>query len=211
VIADPPPPDRHCSACGRGHYVAVRFCPFCGAGQEPERAGRDDLPPPAGIAASPVPMVSFHLEPAPMPPAAEAPREPETAPDPTPPSAPPPRAPAAPSTRRPRRTFRRRQIVPALLAVGGLSWLALSRREALPAPVRIEVGSGWTSVTLAPFRGAPLLRITGDSAFSLRIDGDKVERVAPGRGATIRTHALRSLDLRAGRGPVVVTLTPRDE
>ena len=102
-----------------------------------------------------------------------------------------------------------RRIVLALAAIGGLAALALARRDSAPAPMRIEVGSGWTSVTLAPFRTTALLRLTGEGAFSLRMDGERVVRVAPGSGATVRPRSLRSLDVRAGRGPIVITLTPR--
>jgi len=97
----------------------------------------------------------------------------------------------------------------ALMTVGALAWLALGKRTALPAPVRIAVQSGWTVVALASFQGASALRITGDGVFSLRIDGRRVVRVAPGRGATVRMKTLRSLDVRSVHGRAVVTVTPR--
>lgn len=93
--------------------------------------------------------------------------------------------------------------------IAGLAALALARRDALPAPARIAAGLGWTAVALGPFQGAPLLRLTGDGPFSLRLDGERVLRVAPGNGATVRLRTLRGLELRAGRGSVTVTLTPR--
>ncbi|WP_457104023.1 hypothetical protein [Methylobacterium sp. P5_C11] len=97
------------------------------------------------------------------------------------------------------------------MTVGALAWLAMGRRAHLHGPVRITVQSGWTPVALASFRGATRLRVTGDAAFSLRIDGERVMRVAPGRGATVRLKALRSLDVRAAQARAVVTLTPWPE
>ncbi|APT29536.1 hypothetical protein MCBMB27_00245 [Methylobacterium phyllosphaerae] len=106
---------------------------------------------------------------------------------------------------------RPRRVVLALFTIGALAWLAQGRRTGRPAPVRITAQAGWTPVTLAPFRGARLLRVTGETAFSLRIDGERIVRVAPDRGATVRMKALRSLDVRAAQGRTVVTLTPRPE
>ncbi|MDP4002644.1 hypothetical protein [Methylobacterium sp. NEAU K] len=99
----------------------------------------------------------------------------------------------------------------ALAVIAGLAVLALARRDVVPAPTRIEVGSAWTPVPLKSFRQTPLLRLTGDGAFSLRLDGDRVQRIAQASGATVRPKALRSLELRVGRGSVTVTLTPRGE
>lgn len=79
----------------------------------------------------------------------------------------------------------------------------------MPAPARIAAGPAWTAVALGPFQGATLLRLTGDGPFSLRLDGERVLRVAPGGGATLRLRTLHGLELRTGRGPVTVTLTPR--
>ncbi|MDP4025913.1 hypothetical protein Q8W71_25095 [Methylobacterium sp. NEAU 140] len=98
----------------------------------------------------------------------------------------------------------------AILAIAGLAWLA-ARRETLPPPGRVTIGPGWTAVTLAPYRAAPRLWITADVPFSLRIDGDRVTRAVPGAGAVLRPRALRSLELRSGRGQATVTLTPRAE
>ena len=99
----------------------------------------------------------------------------------------------------------------AAIAVAGLSALALGRRDGMPAPGRITAGPAWSAVALGPFRAAPLLRLTGDGPFSLRLDGERVLRVAPGSGASLRLKTLRGLELRAGRGSVSVTLTPRGE
>lgn len=211
----PPPPSR-CPACGAGHHVAVRFCPFCGAAQEPP-AVRPEPPRPA---ARTEPATAYlHLD-APLPrPAA---RPPSAAPSPIPTVPPPPRLepPRAPPREAPRplqrwrlaptrRRFGLRSLLLALLAIAGLAALALAQRDALPAPARIDIGPAWTAVALGPFRGAPLLRLTGDGPFSLRLDGERVLRVAPGGGATLRLRSLSGLELRTGRGSVTVTLTPR--
>ena len=99
----------------------------------------------------------------------------------------------------------------ALAAIVGLTALALTRHDVVPAPTRIEIGPAWTVVALKPFRTASLLRLTADGAFSLRLDGGQVQHITPSSGATVRPKAVRSLELRAGRGPVTVTLTPRGE
>ena len=73
------------------------------------------------------------------------------------------------------------------------------------------MGPAWAAVALAQFRGVPLLRLTGDGPFIVRLDGDRILRVAPGGGATVRVKTLRGLELRSGRGSATVTLTPRRE
>ena len=150
-------------------------------------------PRPRVAASAPIPAV-------PLPPRPEAPR------------ATPREAPGPPQRWRlppHRRRFGLRSALLALLAIAGLAALVPARRDALPAPARIAAGPAWTAVALAPFRGAPSLRFTGDGPFSLRLDGGRVLRVAPGDGATLRLRTLRGLELRTGRGPVTVTVTPR--
>ncbi|MFD0933932.1 hypothetical protein ACFQ12_01845, partial [Methylobacterium trifolii] len=58
-----PSPPRHCTACGRGHYAAVAFCPFCG-GAQPSAARNG---PETEATATPAPPfapepLTFHLE-----------------------------------------------------------------------------------------------------------------------------------------------------
>ncbi|MCJ2096194.1 hypothetical protein MKK67_27390 [Methylobacterium sp. J-072] len=124
---------------------------------------------------------------------------------------PPPIPSVHPNPRRRKRLVRLRQAVLALAAIVGLAALALARRDVVPAPTRIEVGPAWTAVALKSFRNVTSLRITAEGVVSLRIDGERVQRVSPSSGATVRPKTLRSLELRAGRGPVTVTLTPRGE
>jgi len=142
----------------------------------------------------------------PEPPAAEPP--PAAAPDPAPPR---PIPSARPDPPRRKGRVRLRQVVLALGAIVGLAALALARRDVVPAPIRIEVGAAWTPVALKSFRNVAALRITAEGVVSLRLDGERVQRISPSSGATLRPRTLRSLELRAGRGPVTVTLTPRGE
>ncbi|MGU3667130.1 hypothetical protein ACLBX9_23315 [Methylobacterium sp. A49B] len=92
--------------------------------------------------------------------------------------------------------------------VAALATLAPERQTGAPTPLRIAVGPAWTAVSLAPVRAAPQLHVSGDGAFSLRIDGTRVVRVAPDEGITVGTSYLRSLELRATR-PTIVTLAPQ--
>lgn len=207
-----PGPDHRCPACGGGHYVAVRFCPFCGAAQaRPEPSPEVSRP---AAPAEPAPAV-LHPDVAPTTPAPPTP-VPVPAPPPVPGSNPAKAEPPPPSPwkrLRPPRVGRSRlrTAVLAGIAIAGLTALALGRRDRLPAPARIVAGPAWSAVALGPFRGAPLLRLTGDGPFSLRLDGERVLRVAPASGASLRLKTLRGLELRAGRGSVSVTLTPRRE
>ena len=146
--------------------------------------------------------------PPPEPPPEDPPAPPPAEPEPAPPK------PVWTMRRPPRRRgrlVRLRQAVLALAAIVGLAALALARRDVVPAPTRVEVGPAWTAVALKSFRNVALLRLTADGAFSLRLDGERVQRVSPSSGATVRPKALRSLELRSGRGPITVTLTPRGE
>ncbi|WP_419829530.1 hypothetical protein [Methylobacterium sp.] len=208
MTADLPTAPARCSACDRGLYVPVRFCPFCGAEQRRPKAQSpippSPPPPPPPPAVHEAPLAKIPPEPAPPEESSQPPAKPDPAP-----SKPVWTVRRAP--RRPGRLVRLRQVVLALAAIIGLAALALARRDVVPAPTRIEVGSAWTSVALKSFRAVPLLRLTADGAFSLRLDGERVQRVSPTSGATVRPKTLRSLELRAGRGPITVTLTPRGE
>jgi hypothetical protein len=200
VIPDLPLPDRHCGACGRGHFVPVPFCPFCGSRQD---ILQREIPPGAP------PAVSLDRDARSDPAATPSPAETALS------DRPQPGEPDAPSSDRalrrpspPRWSLRLRQTLWAALMVGALAYIAPERQEGAPAPLRIAIGPAWTSVALAPFRNAPQLRLSGDGAFSLRIDGGRVVRVVPGEGITVGTSYLRSLELRAAR-PAMITLTPQ--
>ena len=99
-----------------------------------------------------------------------------------------------------------------ILLVVALTCLAPAQQDGSPppAPMRLRIGTAWTQVAPAPLRSAPAMHLTGDGAFSLRIDGERVVRVAPGEGITVGTTLLRRLELRAGH-PTIVTLTPQGE
>ncbi|MCJ2055476.1 hypothetical protein MKL09_02800 [Methylobacterium sp. J-048] len=208
MIPGIPTAPLRCTECDRGHYVAVRFCPFCGAAQVRPKAEPPAPPPPPPDVHEPPPV---DTPPEPTPPSA-----PPTAAPPPPPAEPDPVPPGAvwtvsPVPRRRKSSVRPRQVVLALAAIGALAGLALARREVIPAPTRIEVGPAWTAVALKSFRNATSLRITAEGVISLRLDGERVQRVSPSSGATVRPKTLRSLELRSGRGAVTVTLTPRAE
>ncbi|MCJ2143640.1 hypothetical protein [Methylobacterium sp. E-066] len=204
-----PTAPQRCTACDRGHYVPVRFCPFCGAEQMRPKV-EPPAPPPPPPPPPPSPMAQ---EAAPAGPVAAPMPPPEPPVEEPPPAAahPPPIPSVHPNPRRRKRLVRLRQAVLALAAIVGLAALALARRDVVPAPTRIEVGPAWTAVALKSFRNVASLRITAEGVVSLRIDGERVQRVSPSSGATVRPKTLRSLELRAGRGSVTVTLTPRGE
>lgn len=144
------------------------------------------MPGPATRAPSPIPQV-----------VAEAPR--------------PAPKPFAPSRPRPdRRRFRVRHAVLAILIIAALAFFA-SRRGPPPAPLRIAVGPAWTLVDLSALRASRLVRLSADAPFTLRLDGERMMRVAPGGSTLIRPGTLRELALRSGRGQVTVVLAPRDE
>lgn len=203
-----------CTACNGGHYVPVRFCPFCGSEQARLKVEPPAPPPPAlpTPPPPPPPHPPVDIPSEPTPPAEAAPKEtpplPPAEPDPAPPR---PIWTKRPPARRRGRLVRLRQAALALVAIIGLAALALTRRDVVPAPTRIAVGPEWTAVALRSFRTVSLLRLTADGAFSLRLDGERVQRVSPSSGATVRPKTLKSLELRAGRGPITVTLTPRGE
>lgn len=204
MATSPSFPVRHCDACGRGHYVAVPFCPFCGSGQDVRQPARTG-PPPAPPASRPDPAPAAYVSP-PAPPLAEPkPHRPRPAARPLPARIPPGRTAA-------RARRRIRHIVLTVLIVGALTCPVPQWRDGSPPHVlaRLRIGAAWTSVAQAALHSAPALRLSGDGAFSLRIDGERVVRVAPGEGITVGTALLRSLELRAGR-PTIVTLTPQPE
>ena len=202
MAANAPLPDRHCDACGRGHPVAVPFCPYCGfqqlRGAHPPRDASNDAAPVVGPAPKPAPSHPIRDELA-GPPL----RRPQPAPRRTPSPA---RAAAAPASRR--QSVRFQHAVAAILVIAGLTCLALELPDRAPRPMRLGIGPAWSAVPLTPFRATPLVRVRGDTAFSLRVDGQRVVRVAPGDGVVIGTTLLRSLELRAEH-PVTVTLIPQ--
>lgn len=99
-------------------------------------------------------------------------------------------------------------MVAAILFIAGLTGLASEPPDHTPRPMRLGIGPAWTAVALASLRAVPLVRVRADTAFSLRVDGQRVVRVAPGEGLVIGTTLLRSLEMRAEH-PVTVTLIPQ--
>jgi pyruvate/2-oxoglutarate dehydrogenase complex dihydrolipoamide acyltransferase (E2) component len=200
VAANPLAPDWSCGTCGQSHLVPVPYCPFCGSAQEARIALRQ------AATATPEPVDFDRTAAPPQAPAQTQVAKAEPA-RPVPQRAPPPtrRAHASPPRRK---KLRLHHVVVAALLIEILPRPASRHRDVPPPPpARLTVGPAWTPVALPRFRGAPLWRITGDTAFSLRVDGERVLRVAQGEGLTVGTRMLRSLELRAPR-PSAVTLTP---
>lgn len=187
--------------------MPVPYCPFCGSAQASRIAPWQEAAPVIS------PTAGFDRAAAPSPVPTPAPNENRVAtaeprrPWPVARQAPPRRRPARPSPPR-CRTVRLRDIVLAALLIETLLRLASGQGTAqLPPPARLTVGTAWTPVALPRFRSAPLWRLTGDTAFSLRVDGERVLRVGQGEGISVGTRMLRSLELRAPR-PSAVTLVP---
>lgn len=176
----------------------MRFCPFCGTAQATEAPARPDPVPPAG------PLL-FHLEPetAPRPePVQPAAAAPPAAPTPLPRVATPPHP-----TRR-RRIGRNRAAL-ALLALAALGAGVVAERagKAPPASPRLSLAAGpaWTAIPLDRFRGQPFVRLSAESPFAVRLDGERVTRVT--RSLRLTLAPLRRLEVRAPRGTVAVAVS----
>ncbi|MFD0938816.1 hypothetical protein [Methylobacterium trifolii] len=87
----------------------------------------------------------------------------------------------------------------------------MAQRPRSPAPVTVTVGPAWTGIALDGFKSVPSLRLSAEAPFSLRLDGERVQRVAPGATGLVRLRALRGLELRSARGRIPILLTPLGE
>ena len=212
----------------------MRFCPFCGTVQAipaapaaPETAAGSAADAGPEASAAPLrpelPALHFRLEPGQPeprpalhpppralhpPPRAPAVAPPVHTPPPGPAAAAEPVAPVAPPAARTRRIGRNRAAL-GLLVLAALGAGVLAERAGTGRPasrqLSLAAGPGWTAVPIERFRGQPYLRLSAESPFAIRLDGERVMRVT--RTLRLTLAPLRRLELRAQGGTVAVAVS----
>ncbi|MGU3540509.1 hypothetical protein [Methylobacterium sp. A54F] len=175
------PPKRRCPACGAGHYALTAHCPYCGGRQAPQPAAAA-LP---GPAPSPAPRLRGSLDP----------QAPEGPPRPV------------QGRRGPARLVALGLLTAAALGAGAFG---LSRGPPAPKPpLRVAAGPAWSRVAPEALAGGRSVTLRASAPFHLRVNGERIQRIAADTDLVLTVGAVRSLELRAAGSRAEVVIAPQ--